>query len=65
MSQQREIIYKQRDEVLESENLRDIVENMIKIGHRTHCSSAYTERKMPEEWDLQAIVDYVNANFLP
>ena len=37
LRQQREIIYKQRFEVLDSENLREIVESMIKSVIDTYC----------------------------
>ena len=37
LRQQREIIYTQRDEVLESENLREIVEKMIHSTHSAQC----------------------------
>ncbi|WP_127532093.1 preprotein translocase subunit SecA [Paenibacillus kobensis] len=63
MNQQREIIYKQRREVLNSENIRSIVTEMIKpVIDRiveAHCSE-----DIPEDWDLQAIVDYVHGNLL-
>jgi len=64
LRQQREIIYKQRDEVLESENLREIMEGMIKtvvdqvVG--LHAPASENE----EEWNLQGIADYVNVNLL-
>jgi preprotein translocase subunit SecA len=64
MNQQREIIYKQRREVLESPNIRDIALGMIlPVVERivdAHCSSDL----VPEEWDLQAIIDYANGTFL-
>jgi preprotein translocase subunit SecA len=64
MNQQREIIYKQRREVLESPNIRDIALGMIlPVVERiveAHCPSDL----VPEEWDLQAIVDYGNGTFL-
>ncbi|NHN33897.1 preprotein translocase subunit SecA [Paenibacillus agricola] len=64
MNQQREIIYKQRREVLESANIRDIALGMIlPVVERiveAHCPSDL----VPEEWDLQAIVDYANGTFL-
>ncbi|WP_028551016.1 preprotein translocase subunit SecA [Paenibacillus sp. UNC451MF] len=64
MNQQREIIYKQRREVLESENIRDITIGMLMpVVERlveTHCPADL----VPEEWDLQAIVDYANGTFL-
>ncbi|WP_100332333.1 preprotein translocase subunit SecA [Bacillus xiapuensis] len=64
LRQQREIIYKQRDEVLESENLREIIEGMIHtvisqvVG--MHVNGAESE----EQWNLQGIADYANANLL-
>ncbi|MEK8131755.1 preprotein translocase subunit SecA [Paenibacillus filicis] len=64
MNQQREIIYKQRREVIESDNIRDIVLGMIlPVVDRiveAHCSADL----VPEEWDLQAIIDYANGTFL-
>lgn len=64
MNQQREIIYKQRREVLESENVREIVLGMIMpVIERTveaHCS----DEDVPEDWDLKAVVDYANGTFL-
>lgn len=60
MNQQRQIIYQQRSEVLESEGIREIVLDMVRATVsrivETHC----TADLVPEEWDLQAIVDYCN-----
>ncbi|KYG33726.1 preprotein translocase subunit SecA [Alkalihalobacillus trypoxylicola] len=64
MREQREIIYKQRDEVLESENLRKIVESMIKSVVETNVRLQTPESEVPEDWDLQAIVNYMTANLL-
>jgi preprotein translocase subunit SecA len=64
LRQQREIIYKQRNEVLDSENLREIVEAMILASIERNIS-AHTPRHGEEsEWDLQAVVDYVQGNLL-
>ncbi|MBJ6361940.1 preprotein translocase subunit SecA [Paenibacillus sp. GCM10012307] len=64
MNQQREIIYKQRREILHSDNIRDVVMDMIKpVVDRiieAHCPSD----DIPENWDLQAIVDYAHGTFL-
>ncbi|MBO8173163.1 MAG: accessory Sec system translocase SecA2 [Bacillaceae bacterium] len=64
MNQQREIIYKQRRDVLESDNLRDVVFNMImSVVERLveiHCP----KEQVPEEWDLKAIIDHANGTFL-
>jgi len=64
MNQQRLIIYKQRNEVLHSDNIRDIVMGMIdgvieRIVH-AHCPA----EEVPEDWDLAAIVEYGNNTFL-
>ncbi|KRE44487.1 preprotein translocase subunit SecA [Paenibacillus sp. Soil522] len=63
MNQQREVIYKQRRDILGSENIRQEVMDMIKpVIERiveAHCAE-----DIPEEWDLQAIVDYAHATFL-
>ncbi|MDP4169672.1 MAG: preprotein translocase subunit SecA [Bacillota bacterium] len=64
LRQQREIIYNQRNEVLESENLREIIENMIR-GTIQRAVDVHTPRhEEEEEWDLQSIIDYVNATLL-
>ncbi|MCU6708432.1 preprotein translocase subunit SecA [Paenibacillus sp. J5C_2022] len=63
MNQQREVIYKQRRDILESADIRGEVMNMIKpVIERTveaHCSE-----DIPEEWDLEAIVEYVQSSLL-
>ncbi len=64
MREQREIIYKQRMEVLESENLQSIVKNMLKATI-THVVQTHTpDSLVQEEWDLTAIVTYINGQLL-
>ncbi|KFZ43314.1 preprotein translocase subunit SecA [Anoxybacillus flavithermus] len=65
LREQREIIYRQRFQVLDSENLRDIVENMIQSVIERVVRMHTPDEEMPEEWNVQAIVDYVQANLLP
>ncbi len=64
MNQQREIIYKQRREVLFADNIREVVVDMIKpVVERiveAHCPGD----EVPEDWDLQAVVDYAHGTFL-
>ena len=64
MNQQRLIIYKQRREVLFSDNIRDIVlgmiDSVIERIVRAHCPP----EEVPEDWDLAAIVEYGNRTFL-
>ncbi|MBS4174133.1 preprotein translocase subunit SecA [Bacillus sp. FJAT-49736] len=64
LRQQREIIYNQRNEVIDSENLREIVENMIKrVVER--AVELHTPRNEDEEnWNLQGLVDFVHGNLL-
>lgn len=63
MNQQREIIYKQRREILESDNIKEIVMDMIKpVIERVvevHCQD-----DIPENWELQEVADYVNSKLL-
>ncbi|MET3207068.1 UNVERIFIED_CONTAM: preprotein translocase subunit SecA [Paenibacillus sp. PvR008] len=63
MNQQRTIIYKQRREVLESENIKEVVFDMIKpVIDRVveaHCGD-----DIPENWELEEVAEYVNSNLL-
>ncbi len=64
LRQQREVIYKQRFEVLDSENLREIVEKMLKSTIE-RAVAMYTPRdEVEEEWNLEGILDFMNANIL-
>ncbi|PZE19278.1 preprotein translocase subunit SecA [Paenibacillus xerothermodurans] len=64
MNQQREIIYKQRREVLESDNIRDITLGMIFPVIERIVEAHCPKDLVPEEWDLPAIIDYANGTFL-
>jgi preprotein translocase subunit SecA len=64
LRQQREIIYKQRNDVLDSENLREIVEAMILSSIERNVGAHTSSQEEQDAWDLQAIVDYVNGNLL-
>ncbi|WP_025684133.1 preprotein translocase subunit SecA [Paenibacillus maysiensis] len=63
MNQQRTIIYKQRREVLESENIKEVVFDMIRpVIERVveaHCGD-----DIPENWELEEVAEYVNSNLL-
>jgi len=65
LRQQREIIYQQRNDVMESENLRDIIEKMIVSVIERAVSIHTPSNEEEEQWNLQGIIDYVNANLLP
>jgi preprotein translocase subunit SecA len=64
LNQQREIIYKQRREVLTSQDLKDVVLGMAKSTIEK-VVKAHTADELEEEWDLDAIVDFVESNLLP
>lgn len=62
--QQREVIYKQRFEVMDSENIRDIVINMIKdvVERNVH---AFTSDPDQKDWNLKGLINYLHGNLLP
>ncbi|GLB61516.1 preprotein translocase subunit SecA [Cytobacillus sp. NCCP-133] len=64
LRQQREILYGQRNEVLESENLREIVEKMIMTSIERNVSAYAPGHEDEENWNFQGIIDYVNGNLL-
>ncbi|MEK5059502.1 preprotein translocase subunit SecA [Paenibacillus shunpengii] len=63
MNQQREVIYKQRREVLESENIKQIVMEMIR-GTIQRNVEAHCPDDIPENWELQEVADYINSKML-
>jgi len=65
LNQQREVIYRQRRQVLEGENLKDNVQEMIaKVIDRSLASFAGNS-PYPEEWNLAGLLDYAGQTFLP
>ncbi|CAN7153693.1 preprotein translocase subunit SecA [Paenibacillus sp. LjRoot153] len=64
MNQQREIIYKQRRELLESENIREVIEGMISAVIERIVKAHCPEEQIPEEWELQEVANFVNNNLL-
>ncbi len=65
MNKQREVIYSQRQQVLNGENLKETILKMIDTAVddlvETYCSAA----EYPEAWNLDAVLQYANANFMP
>ncbi|MEW6425161.1 MAG: preprotein translocase subunit SecA [Bacillota bacterium] len=65
INQQRELIYRQRRQVLTGENLPEIIRQMIKdVVERTvdtYCPEGVHE----EEWDLEALLKTARELFLP
>jgi preprotein translocase subunit SecA len=64
LREQREIIYKQRFAVIDSDdNVREIIEEMIQSTlHRVVMT--HTQDDDEEKWEYQAIIDYVHGNLL-
>lgn len=62
LRQQREIIYKERYEVLETENMRGLVESMINEAI-DNAVAIHTQGEQ-KDWHLQGLEDYVQANLL-
>ncbi|GIN58415.1 protein translocase subunit SecA 1 [Lederbergia ruris] len=63
LRQQREIIYQQRDDVMSSENVRDIIEKMIQ-SVIDRAVANYTSEPDEEQWNIQGLIDYLNATVL-
>ncbi|WP_409302800.1 preprotein translocase subunit SecA [Peribacillus sp. SCS-155] len=64
LRQQREIIYKQRFEVLASENLREIVERMITSSVNRAVEAFVPSFEEEENYNLTGLADYINGNLL-
>ncbi|QKG85666.1 preprotein translocase subunit SecA [Kroppenstedtia pulmonis] len=65
LNQQREIIYKQRRQVLSGEDLQDIVLTMGKDLTERVVKAHTADESIPEEWDLEAIVEFAHGSLLP
>ncbi|HEX6593050.1 MAG TPA: preprotein translocase subunit SecA [Bacillota bacterium] len=64
LREQREIIYKQRMQVIETEDdLREIIENMI-LSTVERVVGAHTQDEDEELWNYDAIVEFAHGNLL-
>ncbi|MEK5040775.1 preprotein translocase subunit SecA [Sporosarcina sp. FSL K6-3457] len=64
LRQQREIIYKERNEVLESANIREVLENML-TNIVDQSVALHTTEEKQEDWNLKGLEDFLGANLLP
>ncbi|MGD6940689.1 preprotein translocase subunit SecA [Cytobacillus gottheilii] len=64
LRQQREILYTQRNEVLEAESLREIIERMMSTSIQRNVEAFTPAHEEEEKWNLQGLIDYVNGNLL-
>lgn len=64
MNQQRLVIYKQRRDILEKENLSEIALGMLYSVMDRNIEIHCPKEEVPEDWDLQALADAANNMFL-
>ncbi|MBQ4145196.1 MAG: SEC-C domain-containing protein, partial [Clostridia bacterium] len=62
-NQQRETIYEQRNRVLNGENMKDYIMNMIKSVVDDIIQLHTGESSIPEEWDWNALKEHINLVF--
>ncbi len=65
MNQQRELIYRQRRQVLTGENLKGNILEMIDACVERVVSAYAPEGVHPEEWDLKGLLEQAEQLFLP
>ena len=63
MNKQREVIYTQRRNVLESEDVREIIEDMIQDMVDRLVEETAQDRKHPEDWEWDALNDRMEELF--
>ncbi|SHE47971.1 protein translocase subunit secA [Thermoanaerobacter uzonensis DSM 18761] len=64
MNKQREIIYAQRRKVLEGENLKESIFDMVKSIIERNVEVYTAGSKYPEEWDIKGLLDHLYDMFL-
>ena len=64
MNQQREVIYRQRMQVLQEENLKDVVIQMITDMVFASVETYAPNGVIPEEWDLEGLLNYTGQAYL-
>lgn len=62
---QRERIYGDRREILNADNIREIVMGMIRSVITRAVESHCSDSEVPEDWDMDSLVTYAHAHFLP
>ncbi|MBI5064562.1 MAG: SEC-C domain-containing protein [Desulfatitalea sp.] len=63
MNQQREVIYRQRRELLTEQDIRETITDMIGEKADAIAEQFADERALPEEWDLKGLSDAVFQQF--
>lgn len=65
MNVQRETIYKQRQQVLNGEDVTDAIKNMIKEFVDSTVDSYTGSEDYPDNWNLSGLIEYVEQIFVP
>jgi preprotein translocase subunit SecA len=65
MNQQRELIYRQRRQVLTGENLKEIITTMIEEVVARSVDTYCPEGVHQEEWDFEALLGHAEQVFMP
>ncbi len=63
MNQQREVIYKQRRELLQGKSLRSEIEEMVRERAEQIASQFADEERLAEDWDMKGLTDAVFQQF--
>lgn len=63
MNQQREVIYRQRRDLLMGEDIHDTIEDMISEKSEEIATAFADERALPEDWDHKGLSDSVFKQF--
>jgi preprotein translocase subunit SecA len=58
MNKQRELIYTQRNKVLDGEDIKDTVIKMIEQTIDSYCSIFLSDDAVHDNWDLKGLRDY-------
>jgi len=64
MNQQREIIYRQRRDVLASDNIRQVVMDMIEPCIERIVDAHCNEDDIPENWEYEEVIKYMHRHLL-
>lgn len=64
MNRQRQIVYKQRREVLESEDNQAVILSMVQSLVKRVVGDVCHENQVPEDWDYNLLCSYFNDNNL-
>ncbi len=65
MNKQREVIYRQRRQVLMGEDIKENIMDMLRDVIDDTVTAHTVGSEYPEEWDIKGMLDYLHSIFLP